>query len=771
MFYFCQPVWNTMEQENILRWVEQISKELNQPLKNVKAVGDLLAEGATVPFISRYRKEMTGSMDEVMITAIRDRIDQLRELDKRREAIISSIEKQGKLTPELMSSIVAAETLAELEDIYLPYKPKRKTRASVAKEKGLEPLAEKIFTQEKFDLDALAQTFIDGEKGVNTLEEALEGARDIIAEWINENPETRKAVRETFWKSGVIESRVLKGKEAEGQKFKDYFEWSEPIAKTPSHRLLAMRRGEKEGILALDIYPPEETAIGVIESQHIKGNNAATEQVALAIKDCYKRLLRPSLETEVRMESKMKADEEAIVVFATNLKELLLAAPLGQKNVLALDPGFRTGCKVVCLDRQGKLLHHDVIYPNDPQREVAKSAKLIKELCEKYEIEAISIGNGTASRETESFVKSIGLSNKIIVVMVNESGASIYSASDVAREEFPDKDVTVRGAVSIGRRLMDPLAELVKIDAKSIGVGQYQHDVDQPKLKQGLDDVVMSCVNSVGVEVNTASKELLSYVSGLSSSLAKNIVEYRNANGPFKDRASLLKVSRLGEKVFEQAAGFLRLHNAENPLDASAVHPESYPIVEQMATDLGCSVKDLMTSQELRKQLDLKKYVTEKVGLPTLTDILNELEKPGRDPRKEFEVFSFTEGVNEISDLKVGMKLPGIVTNVTNFGAFVDIGVHQDGLVHISHLADKFIKDPNEAVTVQQKVEVTVVEVDVARKRIGLSMKSDPFAQNTSGNASEGGNARGGNRERRRQQEPEVSMEDKLAQLMNKFKK
>jgi uncharacterized protein len=771
MFYFCQPVWNTMEQENILRWVEQISKELNQPLKNVKAVGDLLAEGATVPFISRYRKEMTGSMDEVMITAIRDRIDQLRELDKRREAIISSIEKQGKLTPELMSSIVAAETLAELEDIYLPYKPKRKTRASVAKEKGLEPLAEKIFTQEKFDLDALAQTFIDGEKGVNTLEEALEGARDIIAEWINENPETRKAVRETFWKSGVIESRVLKGKEAEGQKFKDYFEWSEPIAKTPSHRLLAMRRGEKEGILALDIYPPEETAIGVIESQHIKGNNAATEQVALAIKDCYKRLLRPSLETEVRMESKMKADEEAIVVFATNLKELLLAAPLGQKNVLALDPGFRTGCKVVCLDRQGKLLHHDVIYPNDPQREVAKSAKLIKELCEKYEIEAISIGNGTASRETESFVKSIGLSNKIIVVMVNESGASIYSASDVAREEFPDKDVTVRGAVSIGRRLMDPLAELVKIDAKSIGVGQYQHDVDQPKLKQGLDDVVMSCVNSVGVEVNTASKELLSYVSGLSSSLAKNIVEYRNANGPFKDRASLLKVSRLGEKVFEQAAGFLRLHNAENPLDASAVHPESYPIVEQMATDLGCSVKDLMTSQELRKQLDLKKYVTEKVGLPTLTDILNELEKPGRDPRKEFELFSFTEGVNEISDLKVGMKLPGIVTNVTNFGAFVDIGVHQDGLVHISHLADKFIKDPNEAVTVQQKVEVTVVEVDVARKRIGLSMKSDPFAQNTSGNASEGGNARGGNRERRRQQEPEVSMEDKLAQLMNKFKK
>ena len=758
-----------MEQENLARWVEQIAKEFSQPLKNVKAVGDLLAEGATIPFISRYRKEMTGSMDEVMITNVRDRIEQLRELDKRREAIISSIEKQGKLTPELMSSIVVAETLAELEDIYLPYKPKRKTRASVAKEKGLEPLAQRLFDQEKFDLDEFAKSFIDSEKGVASLEEALDGARDIIAEWVSENPDTRKNVREIFWSEGAVESRVLKGKEAEGQKFKDYFEWTEPISKTPSHRLLAMRRGEKEGILALDIYPPEEQAISSMERQYIKTENAAAEQVRLAIKDSYKRLLRPSLETEVRMESKMKADEEAIKVFASNLKELLLAAPLGQKNVLALDPGFRTGCKVVCLDRQGKLLHHDVIYPHEPQRETAKSAALIKSLCEKYEIEAIAIGNGTAGRETEAFAKSIGLSNKIIIVMVNESGASVYSASEVARDEFPDKDVTVRGAVSIGRRLTDPLAELVKIDPKSIGVGQYQHDVDQTKLKQGLDDVVMSCVNSVGVEVNTASKELLSYVSGLSPSLAKNIVEHRNQNGPFRNRESLMKVSRLGEKVFEQAAGFLRIREAENPLDASAVHPESYPIVQQMASDLGCSVKELMSSAELRRQLDLKKYVTEKVGLPTLTDILSELEKPGRDPRQTFEIFSFTEGVNTIADLKIGMSLPGIVTNVTNFGAFVDIGVHQDGLVHISHLSDKFIKDPKEVVTVQQKVKVTVVEVDVPRKRIGLSMKSNPFADQAP--AGGGGSQQRNRKDNNKPKEKEVSMEEKLAMLVSKFKK
>ena len=754
-----------MEQENISRWIEQITRELSLQQKNVKAVAELLSEGATIPFISRYRKELTGSMDEVMIANVRDRLEQLRELDKRREAIISSIEKQGKLTPDLMQKIVVAATVSELEDIYLPFKPKRKTRASVAREKGLEPLAQKIFDQETFKIEEFAKSFVDGEKGVNDLNEALEGARDIIAEWISENPDTRKKMRELFWKEGVVEAKVMKGKEAEGAKYKDYFEWKEPISKTPSHRLLALRRGEKESILALDIFPPEENAVEALERQFVRTENATAEQLRLAIRDSYKRLLRPSLETEIRMESKIKADEEAIKVFASNLKELLLSAPLGQKNVLALDPGFRTGCKLVCLDRQGKLLHYEAIFPNEPQRETAKSSAIVKQLVEKFEIEAIAIGNGTASRETETFVRNIGLSNKVLIAMVNESGASVYSASEVARDEFPDKDVTVRGAVSIGRRLMDPLAELVKIDPKSIGVGQYQHDVDQMKLKQGLDDVVMSCVNSVGVEINTASKELLSYVSGLSPSLAKNIVEFRNQNGPFESRESLMKVPRLGEKVFEQAAGFLRIYQAPNPLDASAVHPESYRIVEQMAKDIGCSVKDLMSSSELRKQLDLKKYITDKVGIPTLSDIVAELEKPGRDPRETFEVFSFTDGVNAIKDLKIGMKLPGIVTNVTNFGAFVDIGVHQDGLVHISHLSDKFIKDPKEAVTVQQKVMVTVVEVDVPRKRIGLSMKSDPFAE-------PGAPAAKTTRPKSsKPREKEASMEEKLAMLLNKFKK
>jgi uncharacterized protein len=755
-----------MEHENLGRWVEQISREFTLQIKHVKAVADLLMEGSTIPFIARYRKELTGTMDEVQITNVRDRIEQLRELDKRKEAVISSVEKQGKLTPELLGSIVNAETLAEVEDIYLPYKPKRKTRATAAKEKGLEPLAQRIFDQERLNVNEAAASFVDAEKGVASAEDALAGARDIIAEWISENQETRKRVRELFWRDGVIESRVLKGKENDGQKFKDYFEWTEAVSKTPSHRLLAMRRGEKEGILALDIYPPEELAVHSIERQFIKTENESAEQVRIAVKDCYKRLLRPSLETEIRMETKMKADEEAIKVFASNLKELLLAAPLGQKNVLALDPGFRTGCKLVCLDKQGKLLYNDTIFPNDPQREVVKSAALVKSLCEKYNIEAIAIGNGTASRETETFVKNIGLPHQILTVMVNESGASVYSASEAARDEFPDKDLTVRGAVSIGRRLMDPLSELVKIDPKSIGVGQYQHDVEQTKLKQGLDDVVMSCVNSVGVEVNTASKELLSYVSGLSPALARNIIDYRNQNGPFKTREALMQVPRLGEKIFEQAAGFLRIREATNPLDASAVHPESYALVERMATDLGCSVKDLMSSAELRKQLDLSKYITDKIGLPTLTDILSELEKPGRDPREQFEIFSFTEGVNTISDLKIGMKLPGIVTNVTNFGAFVDIGVHQDGLVHISHLADKFIKDPKEAVTVQQKVNVTVVEVDVPRKRIGLSMKSDPFAQ-----ADAPGPRAGAPKKPAKPKEKEVSMEEKLAMLVNKFKK
>lgn len=754
-----------MEQEYISRWIEQITREFSLQQKHVTAVAELLSGGATIPFISRYRKELTGSMDEVMIANVRDRLEQLRELDKRRESIISSVEKQGKLTPELMQSIVMASSLAELEDIYLPFKPKRKTRASVAKEKGLEPLAVKIFDQGNFNFEELAQAFIEPEKGVNDLQEALEGARDIMAEWISENPDSRKKVRELFWREGVIESRVLKGKESEGAKYKDYFEWKEPISRTPSHRLLALRRGEKESILALDIFPPEEGVLQALERQFVKGENVCADQVRLAIKDSYKRLLKPSMETEIRMESKVKADEEAIKVFASNLKELLLSAPLGQKNVLALDPGFRTGCKLVCLDRQGKLLHYEAIFPNEPQKELAKSAAVVRALVEKYGIEAIAIGNGTASRETEAFVRGIGLSNKIVIAMVNESGASVYSASEAARDEFPDKDVTVRGAVSIGRRLMDPLAELVKIDPKSIGVGQYQHDVDQVKLKLGLDDVVMSCVNSVGVEINTASKELLQYVSGLTSTLAKNIVEFRNQNGPFQSRQALMQVPRLGEKVFEQAAGFLRIHESANPLDASAVHPESYPIVEKMAQDVGCSVRDLMSSAELRKQLDLKKYITDKVGLPTLTDILGELEKPGRDPRQTFEVFSFTEGVNSIQDLKIGMSLPGIVTNVTNFGAFVDIGVHQDGLVHISHLSDKFVKDPKEAVTVQQRVMVTVVEVDIPRKRIGLSMKSDPFAE-------QGAPPPKGNRQKpQKPKEKEVSMEEKLAMLVNKFKK
>ncbi len=766
-----------MDKDNIARWVDQIAREFSLNAKNVGAVATLLSEDATIPFISRYRKELTGSMDEVMIAKIRDRIEQLSELDKRRESIIASIEKQDKLTPGLMQTIVMAGSLAELEDIYLPFKPKRKTRASAAREKGLEPLASKIFNQERVNLIEFAATFIDAEKNVATVDDALDGARDIIAEWVSENQDTRKHIRELFWSEGIIESRLLKGKEAEGQKYKDYFEWTEPISKTPSHRLLAMRRGEKEGILSLDIYPPEEMVISSMERQYITTNGPCADQLRLVVKDAYKRLLKPSLETEVRMESKMKADEDAIHVFADNLRELLLAPPLGQKNVLALDPGFRTGCKVACLDRQGKLLHHDVIYPHEPQRDKTRSAATIKSLCEKYQIDAISIGNGTAGRETEAFVKSIGLPHRIVIVMVNESGASVYSASEVAREEFPDQDVTVRGAVSIGRRLMDPLAELVKIDAKSIGVGQYQHDVDQAKLKQGLDDVVMRCVNSVGVEVNTASKELLSYVSGLSPALARNIVEYRNHNGPFKDRESLMKVSRLGEKVFVQAAGFLRIHAADNPLDASAVHPESYPIVQQMAVDLGCSVRDLMTSTELRKHLDLKKYVTEKVGLPTLSDILIELEKPGRDPRKEFEYFSFTEGVNSIADLKVGMPLDGIVTNVTAFGAFVDVGVHQDGLVHISHLADKFVKDPKEVVTVQQKVKVTVVEVDVARKRIGLSMKTNPFAETPVHQAAaerkniKEKSKKSTSKASPKPQQKELTMEEKLAMLVNKFKK
>jgi len=742
--------------------IQKIALETGVSEKNVGAVVQLLDEGSTIPFISRYRKEMTGSQDEVMVGTIRDRVTQLRDLDKRKEAILKSLKEQEKLTPDLEKAVEEAETMAILEDIYLPYKPKRRTKATVAREKGLEPLALVLFEQEIKDINSEAEKFIDQEKGVVSIEQALEGARDIIAEMINENAETRGEMRKLFWEKGIYTSKVISGKEQEAQKYKDYFEWSEPVAKAPSHRVLAMRRGEKEMFLMLDLAPAQEDAIDLLERHFIKARNDAAGQVELAIKDAYKRLLKPSMETEVRLMSKQKADEEAIKVFIENLRQLLLAAPLGQKNVLALDPGFRTGCKVVCLDRQGKLLHNDVIYPHE-NRKVAESGALLKYLIEKYSIEAIAIGNGTAGRETESFVRGLGLPKEILIVMVNESGASVYSASDVARQEFPDHDVTVRGAVSIGRRLMDPLAELVKIDPKSIGVGQYQHDVDQSLLKNSLDDSVMSSVNAVGVEVNTASKELLTYVSGLGPQLAQNIVNYRNEKGPFKSRDEFKKIPRLGDKAFEQAAGFLRIRNGENPLDSSAVHPESYSIVEKMSKDLGCGIKDLIQDKALRSKIDLKQYVTETVGLPTLNDILSELAKPGRDPRESFEAFSFQEGVSSMEDLRPGMKLPGIVTNITAFGAFVDIGVHQDGLVHMSQMADRYISNPNEVVKVHQKVEVTVMEVDVARKRISLSMKGQAGAKPS---------AQSGGKTAPKKDKPqqEESMEEKLRKLKGMFR-
>ncbi|WP_192349318.1 Tex family protein [Algoriphagus sp. Y33] len=741
----------------------QIAAELQIKPSQVNATVQLLDEGGTVPFISRYRKEATGELDEVQVAAIRDRVLQLRELAKRKEAILKSIDEQGKLTPELKDKVNAAETMSKLEDIYLPYKPKRRTKATIARERGLEPLAELIFEQEFIDLDAEAGNFIDASKEVTSIDEALQGARDIMAEWINEKAELREKMRKLFLDEGVFSSKVLPGKEQEAIKYKDYFDWSEPIKTAPSHRVLAMRRGEKELFLMLDAVPEEASAIYQMEKMIlVDAANSSVEQVKLAIKDCYRRLLKPSMETEVRLLTKRKADEEAIKVFTENLKQLLLGAPLGEKSVMAIDPGFRTGCKLVCLGPQGQFLHYEAIFPHEANRRGQEAAMNVKGLVEKYGIEAIAIGNGTAGRETEAFVKSLGLPKSVIVTMVNESGASIYSASDVAREEFPDLDLTVRGAVSIGRRLMDPLAELVKIDPKSIGVGQYQHDVDQNALKNALDDTVMSAVNGVGVEVNLASKQLLTYVSGLGPTLAQNIVEFRNENGPFKSRAQLKKVPRLGDKAFEQAAGFLRISKAKHPLDSSAVHPERYVLVEQMAKDVNASVSDLMSSEELRNRISLKNYVSDTVGLPTLQDILEELAKPGRDPRESFEVFAFEESVNSMSDLKVGMKLPGVVTNITAFGAFVDIGVHQDGLVHLSHLADRFVKDPNEIVSVNQKVQVTVMEIDIPRKRVGLSMKSDPFAE------------RGKKMEKRpagkpQAKEQEGSMADKLAALKGKF--
>lgn len=700
-----------------------IATELGVAEKQVVATIELLDAGATVPFISRYRKEVTGSLDEVQVAAVRDRFQQLRELDKRREAILKALTALDKLSPELERQINEASDITTIEDIYLPYKPKRKTRASEARKKGLEPLALTLLEQGKGDPDSEAQAFLNEELGVNSTEEALAGARDIIAEIVNEHVELRTSMRQYFQQKSSFKSSVMKGKEEEGIKYKDYFDWEEPLKAAPSHRVLAMRRGENEAILKLETMPEEEGAISIIEGQFIKGNSAAAKQVKMAIQDSYKRLLGPAMETEIRSFSKEKADAEAIRVFAENARQLLLAAPMGQKNVLAIDPGFRTGCKVVCLDRQGKLLENTAIYPHTGQGNVKNAADKIIELCKKHQVEAIAIGNGTAGRETEVFIRGLQIP-ELTVVMVNENGASIYSASDVAREEFPTQDITVRGAVSIGRRLMDPLAELVKIDPKSIGVGQYQHDVDQNKLQQSLDDTVMSCVNAVGVELNTASKQVLAYVSGLGPQLAQNIVTYRNENGAFKNRDSLKKVPRLGDKAYEQAAGFLRIRDAEQILDASGVHPERYALVNKMARDLNCSVAQLVKDAELRKQIKLQQYVTEEIGLPTLNDIMNELAKPGRDPREQFEAFSFTDGVNEIADLRIGMKLPGIVTNITNFGAFVDIGVHQDGLVHTSQLADRFVANPNDVVKVHQKVEVTVVEVDAARKRISLSMKS-----------------------------------------------
>ena len=709
------------------RFYPTIAAELGLEVKQIAATANLLAEGGTIPFIARYRKEATGLLDEVAISAIRDRLEALSELESRREAILKSLTERELLTDELKAKILSAETMSVLEDIYLPFRPKRRTRAMIAREKGLEPLAITLFRQASDTEPAReAESFLSGEHGITCAEEALAGARDIIAEWINENQTARAEMRRLFSSKGILKSRVVKGKEEDGKKFMDYFDWEEPVSSTPSHRVLAMRRGENEGYLTLRIAPPENEAISMLEHQFIRDDNACSAQVKKAIKDGYDRLLSPSMETEIRLAVKKEADLEAIKVFSDNLRQLLLAPPLGQKALLAVDPGLRTGCKLACLDRQGKLLHHETIYPLLTEAGKNESAKRVLELCRLFGIEAVAIGNGTGGRETEAFIRSLGLSEKVQIVMVNESGASVYSASKLAREEFPDCDVTVRGAVSIGRRLQDPLAELVKIEPKSIGVGQYQHDVDQAALKRSLDEAVMSCVNTVGVDVNSASAQLLNYISGLGHQLAQNIVMYRNEKGPFPSRNELKNVPRLGPKAFEQAAGFLRIRGGENPLDASAVHPEAYSLVATMAQDAGCGIDDLMRDATRREKIDINRYVTETTGIPTLTDIINELSRPGRDPRERFEAFSFKEGIEKIEDLYPGMKLPGIVTNVTAFGAFVDIGVHQDGLVHISELSDHYVKDPHRIVKVQQKVNVTVLSIDLARRRISLSMKKSP---------------------------------------------
>ncbi len=704
----------------------RIAKVLGLAPRSVTATISLLDEGCTIPFIARYRKEATGSLDEVAIANIRDSLQAFKELEKRRASILDSLQERQLLSDELKAKIDAADNLTELEDIYLPYKVKRKTRASQAREKGLEPLAKQIFEYKCANPEVTAKEFVSEEKGVATGEEALTGARDIIAEWINEDEQTRKTMRRHWMQNSFIASKVGKGKETDGAKFQDYFSFSESTSKIPSHRILALFRGENEEILKVSVGPEEEPSIAILDSRFVRGAKSPCGiEVKKAVQDCYKRLLAPSMETEMRTYLKEKADAEAINVFVQNLKELLMAAPLGEKSVLAIDPGFRTGCKIVCLSKQGELKHNDVIYPLEKSKYEAEHKVL--DLIKRFEIEAIALGNGTASRETETFLKAIDYKTVGLtappLILVNESGASIYSASPVAREEFPDHDITVRGAVSIGRRLIDPLAELVKIDAKSIGVGQYQHDVNQSQLGASLDDTVSSCVNSVGVELNTASKELLSYVSGLGPQLAGNIVKYRGENGPFRSRAELKKVPRLGAKAFEQCAGFLRIRNAANPLDSSAVHPERYELVQTMAKDLSRQVKDLMSDSQLRKSIRIEKYVSDAVGLPTLQDILSELEKPGRDPREQLVPMQFKDGVNSIADLEEGMRLPGVITNVTAFGAFVDIGVHQDGLVHVSELANKFVKDPSEVVKVSQRVDVMVLNVDKDRKRISLSMK------------------------------------------------
>lgn len=701
-----------------------IAAELKLPEHRIANTLKLLQGGATIPFISRYRKEATGGLDEVQIGDIQARYEKLCELSKRKETVLSTIEEQGKLTPELQARIAACWNATELEDIYLPFKPKRKTRAEAARAKGLEPLALLLMMQKENNLGAKVRAFVKGD--VKDEEDALKGARDILAEQVSEDERSRHLMRNQFQRQALIQAKVVKGKESEGAsaKYRDYFDFSEPLKKCSSHRLLALRRGEAEGVLKVSIFPEDEESCNErLQRLFVRTNNECGRQVEEAVSDAYKRLLKPSIETEFAALSKEKADEEAIRVFAANLRQLLLAPPLGQKRVMGIDPGFRTGCKVVCLDAQGTLLHNEAIYPHPPKSEYAQAARKLVKLVEQYKIEAIAIGNGTASRETEQFVTSQRYDREVQVFVVSEDGASIYSASKTAREEFPDYDVTVRGAVSIGRRLMDPLAELVKIDAKSIGVGQYQHDVDQTKLKAALDQTVESCVNLVGVNVNTASKHLLTYVSGLGPTLAQNIVDYRTANGPFESRKQLLKVPRMGAKAYEQCAGFLRIPQAKNPLDNSAVHPESYPIVEQMAKDLHCSVNDLIKNKELRSQIDPKKYITDTVGLPTLTDILQELDKPGRDPRQKIQVFEFDQNVRTLDDLQEGMELPGIVTNITNFGCFVDIGIKENGLVHISQLADRFVSDPTEVVRIHQHVRVKVLSIDHERKRIQLTMK------------------------------------------------